>query len=62
MESGEENGSSFAVFYKGTLVVNIWGGYANPATEAKWRKETMATAFSATKGVAAIAVARLVDK
>lgn len=62
VESGLERGAAFAVYYKGKLVVDVWGGYADPAAKAKWRKDTVAMVFSTTKGVAAIVVAKMVEQ
>ena len=41
---------------------DMWGGYADPEAERPWRQDTMTMLFSATKGVAAIVIASLVDK
>ncbi|XP_014771999.1 beta-lactamase domain-containing protein 2 [Octopus bimaculoides] len=55
-----ELGGTFAAYYKGELVVDLWGGYAN--TESPWRNDTLGTIFSVSKGVAAILVAKFVEK
>ncbi|GAB1605959.1 beta-lactamase domain-containing protein 2-like [Argonauta hians] len=55
-----ELGGTFAAYYKGELVVDLWGGYAS--TESPWRNDTLSTIFSASKGVAAILLAKLVEK
>ncbi|GAB1606168.1 beta-lactamase domain-containing protein 2-like [Argonauta hians] len=55
-----ELGGSFAAYYKGELVVDLWGGYAS--TVSPWRNDTLPLIFSTSKGVAAILLAKLVEK
>lgn len=63
MESGLENGGTFSVYHEGSLVVNLWGGYADKeAGQRLWTDDTMTCAFSATKGVYGICMALLVDR
>ncbi len=50
VESGQEYGSGFAVYHKGELVVNMVGGYADKAAHRPWTKDTVAQAYSTTKG------------
>ena len=58
---GERGGAAVAVYHRGELVVDAWGG-AKDATGAPWERDTMATSFSTTKGVVATVVHRLVDR
>ena len=58
----QEVGAALAV-YRGTeLVVDLSAGVTNPQTGAPWTDQTLANVWSTTKGVAAIAVAVLVDR
>lgn len=57
-----EVGSSFAAFYEGEPVVDIWGGYADVATRRPWAEDTLSIIFSATKGVTALLAALFVDR
>jgi len=61
---GWENkgGSSFTVYHKGELVVDLWGGYAKLEIQQEWEEDTIANIFSCGKGVVAIAAAMLVDR
>jgi CubicO group peptidase (beta-lactamase class C family) len=62
IESRLEQGSSFAVFYRGQLVVDLWGGYADFGA-LKYRKhDSMSMVYSATKAATAICMAMLVDR
>lgn len=54
-------GAAVAVYHRGDLVVDAWGG-AKDAAGTPWERDTMATSFSTTKGVVATVVHRLVDR
>ena len=47
-------GAACAVFINGEKVVDIWGGIADPATEAPYEEDTLQLVFSTTKGATAI--------
>ncbi|XP_038078917.1 beta-lactamase domain-containing protein 2-like isoform X3 [Patiria miniata] len=55
-------GSAFSVYYKGSKVVDIWGGYADSEAGRPWKEDTMSVFFSTTKGMAALCMLVLVDK
>ncbi|HEX4558005.1 MAG TPA: serine hydrolase domain-containing protein [Mycobacterium sp.] len=57
LDSGKEVGAAVAVYRDGRKVVDLWGGLGNPLTRARWENDTLVTVFSATKGVASLAVA-----
>lgn len=57
IESGEHHGLSFAAYFQGELVVDVWGGMRkSPEGRAPWQQDTMAICWSTTKGVAATAL------
>uniref|UniRef100_A0A914WTT1 Beta-lactamase-related domain-containing protein n=1 Tax=Plectus sambesii TaxID=2011161 RepID=A0A914WTT1_9BILA len=58
----EREGAALAVYYKGELVVDLYGGYADTSALRLWTPETRTVVFSATKAVAALCVAMLVDR
>ena len=60
--SGREVGSSFAVYKDGKALVDIWGGYTDKEQTNPWNKNSLATVWSTTKGVAAITCALAVEK
>ena len=62
MESGKEKGASFAVYYDGELVVDMWAGYADKDSMRRWRNETTTLAFDCTKGVMAFLVALMSER
>ncbi|VDL72170.1 unnamed protein product [Nippostrongylus brasiliensis] len=61
-EKWENGGTAFAVFYRGKLVVDLWGGYADKSCNRLWNEDTITVIFSCTKSLAAICVAMLVDR
>src|SRR4030095_13694657 len=60
--SGREIGVQVAVYHRGHLVVDAWGGLADPANERPVDGETLFNVYSVTKAVAATAVHMLVDR
>lgn len=57
LSSGTEIGAAVAIYRDGRKVVDMWGGFRNGTTHAPWERDTVVTVFSATKGVASLAVA-----
>ncbi|RDH77500.1 class A beta-lactamase-related serine hydrolase [Mycolicibacterium moriokaense] len=55
-------GGSLVVYIDGKPVVDVWTGWSDRAGETPWAANTGAMVFSATKGVAATVVHRLVDR
>ncbi len=49
-----EVGASVAVTVGGETVVDLWGGTADPKTNAPWQKDTVGIVFSCTKGATAL--------
>lgn len=52
-----ERGAACAVYHGGRNVVDLWGGYRDRARTDPWERDTLVLVFSATKGLAAMAVA-----
>ncbi|HEY3951562.1 serine hydrolase domain-containing protein [Phenylobacterium sp.] len=57
-----EVGASLAVYRGEALVVDLWGGWRDAEQTTPWTPDTLVNVWSTTKGVTAIAVARLVDQ
>lgn len=53
----KELGAACCVYLHGEKVVDLWGGIRNQATGAPWQQDTMVVVWSATKGMAAMALA-----
>ncbi|XP_059178460.1 beta-lactamase domain-containing protein 2-like [Physella acuta] len=59
---GIEKGSSFAAYYKGKLIVNIWGGLADQQVKRPWKDHTFGFFYSTTKFFAAVTIAHIVER
>ncbi len=59
-ETGEV-GAAVAITLDGEPVVDLWGGWADPARTRPWRRDTLVNVYSTTKGVTAICAHRLVE-
>ncbi|MFI5779457.1 serine hydrolase domain-containing protein [Nocardia sp. NPDC051570] len=46
-------GAAVAVYRDGRPVVDLWGGYADPASGRIWERDTLQLVYSVTKGVTA---------
>lgn len=60
--SGREIGLQVAAYHRGRLVVDAWGGVADPATGRPVDGGTLFNVYSVTKAVAATAIHMLVDR
>lgn len=54
-------GASVCITVEGETVVDLWGGHTDAAQEKPWGEHSLGIVWSATKGVVAIAVLRLVE-
>jgi CubicO group peptidase (beta-lactamase class C family) len=52
----QEIGASLCVYHRGEMVVDLWGGLADTETKAPWTADSLVVVFSATKGLAAMAL------
>jgi CubicO group peptidase (beta-lactamase class C family) len=57
-----EIGASVCVVLDGTVVVDLWGGWRDRASQRPWERDTLVNVFSVGKAVAALCVARLVGQ
>jgi CubicO group peptidase (beta-lactamase class C family) len=55
-------GGALAIFIDGKPVVDVWTGWADRDGQRAWTADTAAMVFSATKGIAATVIHRLVDR
>jgi len=55
-------GGALVVYIDGRPVVDVWTGWSDRTGERAWTADTGAMVFSATKGVAAMVIHRLVDR
>ena len=57
-----ELGAALAVYRHGECVVDLWGGFADRRRTRPWTGDTLVNLWSTTKGIAALCIARLVDR
>src|SRR5262249_32484218 len=57
-----EVGAALAVYWKGRLVVDLWGGYRDLERRLPWQSDTMVCMMSVAKGISATAIAMLYDR
>lgn len=57
-----EVGAALAVSLDGEIVVDLWGGYADPQRTRPWERDTLVNVYSTTKGITATCAHRLVDQ
>jgi CubicO group peptidase (beta-lactamase class C family) len=62
LESGEDLGASLAVNIDGTMVVDLWGGWADEARTVPWAENTIACVHSTTKTMTSLAALVLADR
>lgn len=60
--TGDELGASVAVLVDGEPVVDLLGGWADPARTAPWRRDTITNVWSCTKTVTSLAALLLVER
>ena len=57
-----ETGCSLAVFHRGELVVDLWGGHKDAHGKEEWDRDTLVLTYSTTKPIVASCVLLLVDE
>jgi CubicO group peptidase (beta-lactamase class C family) len=58
----DELGAAFAVARGDQLLVDLWGGVADRASDRRWSKDTLQLVFSGTKGVVAVCILMLHER
>ena len=62
IESGADVGASVAVYSKGELVVDIWGGHLDETRSAPWVADTIVNVWSTTKTMTFLVALMLADR
>jgi CubicO group peptidase (beta-lactamase class C family) len=58
----DEIGAAVAVSVAGTLVVDLWAGYADLERRRRWARDTIVNVYSSTKGMVALCALQLVEQ
>ena len=61
-EAGRELGASLALTYQGQMVVDLWGGWADPQKTRRWREDTIVPVASTTKVMSTLVGLMMVDR
>jgi CubicO group peptidase (beta-lactamase class C family) len=61
-DEGQHIGAGVAVYHRGRLVADLWGGLADEDAGTPWKHETMAVSYSTTKGLTATCLHVLADR
>ncbi len=62
LASGADLGASFCATLDGETVVDLWGGWADPAKTRPWVKDTIANVYSTTKTMTALSALIVADR
>ncbi|WP_020673953.1 serine hydrolase domain-containing protein [Amycolatopsis nigrescens] len=62
VDSGEELGASLVLDIDGEIVIDLWGGFRDPARTVAWDEHTITNVWSTTKTVTSLAALMLVDR
>jgi CubicO group peptidase (beta-lactamase class C family) len=62
LASGADVGASFCATLEGETVVDLWGGFADPAKSRPWEKDTIVNVYSTTKTMTALCALILADR
>ncbi|MFD8964300.1 serine hydrolase domain-containing protein [Streptomyces sp. NPDC059568] len=62
LDSGKELGASLVVDIDGERVIDLWGGFRDPARTVAWDEHTITNVWSVTKTVTSLAALMLVDR
>jgi CubicO group peptidase (beta-lactamase class C family) len=62
LDSGEELGASLVLDVDGELLIDLYGGFCDPARRRRWENDTITNVWSTTKTVTNLAALMLVDR
>ncbi|WP_293898592.1 serine hydrolase domain-containing protein [Phenylobacterium sp.] len=62
LSKGEDIGASFCATVEGETVVDLWGGYADPAKTRAWERDTIVNVYSTTKTMTALTALLIADR
>jgi len=62
LERGDDIGASFCATVEGETVVDLWGGFADPARTRPWTGDTIVNVYSTTKTMTALTALLVADR
>jgi CubicO group peptidase (beta-lactamase class C family) len=62
LANGQDIGAAFCATVEGETVVDLWGGFADPALTRPWRRDTIVNVYSTTKTMTALTALLVADR
>ena len=62
LAGGDDVGASFCATVEGETVVDLWGGWADPAKTRPWTRDTIVNVYSTTKTMTALTALLIADR
>ena len=62
LENGLDDGASLAASVHGEIVVDLWGGYADPEKRVPWERDTLVCVFSTSKIMVILSILMLWER
>jgi CubicO group peptidase (beta-lactamase class C family) len=62
LASGADIGACFCATVDGEIVVDLWGGFADPARTRPWERDTIVNVYSTTKTMTALTALLVADR
>src|SRR5689334_5881467 len=62
LAKGDDVGASFCATLEGEVVVDLWGGFADPAKTRPWERDTIVNVYSTTKTMTALTALLVADR
>ncbi|MDB5431609.1 MAG: serine hydrolase [Caulobacter sp.] len=62
LASGADVGAAFCATVEGETVVDLWGGFADPARTRAWERDTIVNVYSTTKTMTALTALLVADR
>ncbi|MBS0359875.1 MAG: beta-lactamase family protein [Proteobacteria bacterium] len=62
LASGEDVGACFCATVEGEIVVDLWGGFADPGKTRPWDRDTIVNVYSTTKTMTALTALLVADR
>jgi len=62
LANGQDIGAAFCATVEGETVVDLWGGFADPALTRPWQRDTIVNVYSTTKTMTALTALLVADR
>ena len=62
LDAGDDLGASVSLLIEDEVLIDIWGGHADPGRTVPWGRDTITNVWSTTKTMTSLAALVLVDR